>query len=103
MQRIKKGDKIIVISGKDKGRSGTVLKVLPKDNKVVIENINIVKCHKKQTQKEEGGIVTKEAPIHVSNVALADPKTNKPTRIGFLLEGDKKFRIAKRSGEKIDA
>ena len=93
MQKIKKGDKVIVISGKDKGRSGAVIKVISKTSKVVVENV---------TQKQEGGIITKEAPIHVSNVAILDPKTNKPTRIGFVLENGKKIRLAKRSGEKID-
>lgn len=102
MQKIKKGDKVIVISGKDKGRSGAVIKVISKTSKVVVENVNLVKRHQKQTQKQEGGIITKEAPIHVSNVAILDPKTNNPTRIGFVLENGKKIRLAKRSGEKID-
>lgn len=102
MQKIRKGDKVVVISGKDKGRTGIVLKMLTKTSKVIIENINLVKRHQKQSQKQEGGIITKEAPIHISNVAILDEKSNKPTRIGFVLEDGKKFRIMKRSGEKIN-
>lgn len=102
MQRIRKGDKVIVISGKDKGRTGVVLKVEPKESRVIVENINIIKRHQKQTPKQEAGIISKEAPIHVSNVSLLDPKTNKPTRVGFIFEDGKKIRVARCSGEKID-
>ncbi|MDN5248684.1 50S ribosomal protein L24 [Bartonella sp. TP] len=102
MQKIKKGDKVVVLSGKDKGRSGIVLEVHIRDNCVVVENINIVKRHQKQNQKQEGGIISKEAPIHLSNVAILDVTTGRPTRIGFIIEDGKKLRVSKRSGEKID-
>ena len=103
MQKIKKGDKVVVLAGKDKGRTGEVLKVMPKDDKAVVRGINIVRRHQKQTQAQEGGIISKEAPIHLSNVALADPKDGKPTRVGFQIQKDgKKVRVAKRSGELID-
>lgn len=102
MQKIRKGDKVIVISGKDKGRTGVILKVITKTQKIIVENVNLVKRHQKQNQKHEGGIITKESPIHVSNVAMLDAKTNKPTRVGFVSENGKKLRVLKRSGEKID-
>ncbi|TWG98428.1 large subunit ribosomal protein L24 [Mesorhizobium sp. J18] len=103
MQKIKKGDKVVVLAGKDKGRTGEVLKVMPKDDKAIVRGINIVRRHQKQTQAQEGGIISKEAPIHLSNVALADPKDGKPTRVGFQVQKDgKKVRVAKRSGELID-
>ncbi|HEU4985484.1 MAG TPA: 50S ribosomal protein L24 [Rhizobiaceae bacterium] len=103
MQKIKKGDKVVVLAGKDKGRTGEVLKVMPKNDKAVVRGINIVRRHQKQTQAQEGGIISKEAPIHLSNVALADPKDGKPTRVGFQIQKDgKKVRVAKRSGELID-
>ena len=103
MQKIKKGDKVVVLAGKDKGRTGEVLKVMPKDDKAIVRGINIVRRHQKQTQAQEGGIISKEAPIHLSNVALADPKDGKPTRVGFQVQKDgKKVRVAKRSGELIN-
>jgi len=102
MKKIRKGDKVIILSGKDKGRNGEVIKVNPKEDNVIIRGINMVKRHQRQTQTQEAGIITKEAPIHVSKVAIADPKDGKPTRVGFVIEGDKKIRVAKRSGEKID-
>lgn len=102
MKKIRKGDKVVILSGKDKGRNGEVIKVNPKDDNVIIRGINMAKRHQRQTQTQEAGIITKEAPIHVSNVAIADPKDGKPTRVGFVIEGDKKIRVAKRSGEKID-
>ena len=103
MQKIRKGDKVVVLSGKDKGRTGEVLRVLPKDDKAVVRGVNQVRRHQKQSQSQEGGIITKEAPIHLSNIAIADPKDGKPTRVGFkLLKDGRKVRVAKRSGEQID-
>ncbi|MBQ8250567.1 MAG: 50S ribosomal protein L24 [Alphaproteobacteria bacterium] len=99
--RIKKGDQVIVITGRDKGKTGEVIKSMPKENKVVVQGINLVKRHTKPTQESAGGIVTKEAPIHVSNVALIDPKSGKATRVGFKIENGQKVRVAKRSGEVI--
>ena len=103
MQKIRKGDKVVVVAGKDKGRSGEVLRVMPKDDKAVVRGVNLVRRHQKQTQSQEGGIISKEAPIHLSNLALADPKDGKPTRVGFRVQEDgTKVRIAKRSGEVIN-
>ncbi|WLR98894.1 50S ribosomal protein L24 [Shinella sumterensis] len=102
MQKIRKGDKVVVLTGKDKGRTGEVVQVLPKENRAVVKGINLVKRHQRQTQTQEAGIITKEASIHLSNIAIADPKDGKPTRVGFKVEGDKKVRVAKRSGVSID-
>jgi len=102
MQKIRKGDSVVVIAGKDKGRKGEVLKVMPKEDRAVVRGINMVKRHQRQTQTQEAGIITKEASIHLSNLALADPKDGKPTRVGFKIDGDKKVRVAKRSGETIN-
>ncbi|AMM83897.1 50S ribosomal protein L24 [Martelella lutilitoris] len=102
MQRIKKGDKVVVIAGKDKGRTGEVVQVFPKEDRAVVSGINVVRRHQRQTQTTEAGIITKEAPVHLSNLAIADPKDGKPTRVGFKVEGEKKVRYAKRSGEVID-
>ena len=103
MQKIRKGDKVVVLTGKDKGRSGEVLRVLPKDEKAVVRGVNVVIRHQRQTQAQEGGLIRKEAPIHLSNLAVADPKDGKPTRVGFRVEKDgKKVRVAKRSGEVIN-
>lgn len=102
MQKIRKGDKVVVLTGKDKGRSGEVTQVLPKEGRAVVAGINVVKRHQKQTQTAEAGIVSKEAPIQLSNLAVADPKDGKPTRVGIKIDGDKKVRVAKRSGEVID-
>jgi large subunit ribosomal protein L24 len=100
--KIKKGDSVVVLTGKDKGRSGTVLKVLPEDNRVVVQGINMVQRHTRPSQSNpNGGIVNKEASLHVSNVAHVD-SNGKPTRVGFKIEGDKKVRVAKRSGVSID-
>ncbi len=100
--KIKKGDTVIVITGRDKGKTGEVIKAMPADSQVVVRGINLVKRHTKPTQENAGGIISKEAPIHVSNVALIDPKTNKATRVGFKIEKDgQKVRIAKKSGEII--
>jgi len=102
MQKIRKGDKVVVLAGKDKGRSGEVLKVMPKEDRAVVQGLNLIRRHQRQTQTQEGGILTKEAPIHLSNLAIADPKDGKPTRVGFKIDGEKKVRVAKRSGEVID-
>ena len=100
--KIKKGDRVVVLTGKDKGRQGSVLKVLPQDGRVVVEGLNMVQRHTRPTQFDpQGGIKNKEAPIHVSNVAIVDSK-GKPTRVGFKMEGDKKVRIAKTTGEVIN-
>ncbi len=100
--KIKKGDKVVVIAGRDKGRQGEVISVSPGDNRAVVSGVNVVKRHTKQTAAQEGGIVSKSLPIHLSNIAIRDPKDGKPTRIGYKLVGDKKVRFAKRSGEQID-
>jgi len=101
--KIKKGDKVIVLVGRDKGRSGEVLQVKPKEDRAIVRGINLVKRHQAQTQKQEAGIVTKEAAIHLSNLALADPKDGQATRVGFkTLDDGRKVRVAKRSGDVID-
>jgi len=103
MNRIKKGDNVVVLTGKDKGRSGTVLEMITKTDRVLVQGINMVKRHTQQSQTSEGGIVSKEAAIHISNVALADPKDGKATRVGIKTNDDgKKVRFAKRSGDLID-
>jgi large subunit ribosomal protein L24 len=100
--KIKKGDRVVVLTGKDKGRQGAVLKVLPKDNRVVVEGLNMVQRHTRPSQLDpQGGIKNKEASLHLSNVAVVDSK-GKPTRVGFKVEGDKKVRIAKTTGEVIN-
>jgi large subunit ribosomal protein L24 len=101
--RIKKGDRVVVVAGRDKGRSGEVVQVQPKEKRAIVRGVNTVKRHQKQTAKQEAGIVAKEAPIHLSNLAVADPKNGKPTRVGFkVLSDGRKVRFAKRSGELID-
>tara|TARA_Y100001936_G_C16015535_1_gene636236 strand:- start:915 stop:1229 length:315 start_codon:yes stop_codon:yes gene_type:complete len=101
--RIRKGDEVIVTSGRDKGKKGTVLRVLTDQDRVLVQGVHMVKRHQRQTQTEQGGIVEKEASIHVSNVALLDPDGGEATRIGFRsLEDGRKVRYAKRSGEVID-
>jgi len=102
MNKIRKGDKVVVLSGKDKGVSGEVLQVMPKDDKALVRGVNLMRKHQKQTQSQEGGIISKEAPIHLSNLALADPTDGKPTRVGFDIRDGKKVRIAKRSGDVIN-
>lgn len=100
---VKKGDKIQVISGKDKGKQGVILFALPKEDRVIVEGVNIVKKHAKPSQgNPQGGIIEQEAPIHVSNVMPLDPKTNEPTRVGHKVIDSKKVRIAKKSGEELD-
>ena len=100
--KIRKGDKVVVLNGRDKGRTGEVFEVRPADNKALVRGINLVKRHQKQTQAQEGGIISKESPIHLSNIALTDD-SGKPTRVGFKINNDgKKIRFAKRSGVNID-
>ena len=100
--KIKKGDHVVVITGKDKGKKGEVLKVMPEENRAIVRGVNVVRRHQRQTASQEGGIVSKEAPIQISNLALEDPKDGKPTRVGFkFLEDGTKVRFAKRSGEVI--
>ncbi|PIB92967.1 50S ribosomal protein L24 [Caulobacter sp. FWC2] len=100
--KIKKGDRVVVLAGKDKGKQGAVTQVLPKDNRVVVEGVNMVSRHTKATQADpQGGIKQKEAALHVSNVAIVD-SNGKPTRVGFKIEGDKKVRVAKTTGEVIN-
>ena len=101
--KIRKGDRVIVRTGRDKGKAGQVLNVLPAENRAIVQGVNIARRHQKQTPSQEGGIVAKEMPIHISNLGLADPKTGKPTRVGYKMLGDgKKVRVARRSGEVID-
>ena len=99
--KIKKGDRVVVLTGKDKGRQGSVLQVLPKESRVVVQGLNMVQRHTRPSQADpQGGVKNKEAPLHVSNVAIVDSK-GKPTRVGFRLDGDKKVRFAKTTGEVI--
>ena len=101
--RIRKGDRVVVLSGRDKGRGGEVLKMLPAEGRAIVQGVNSVRRHQKQTQTQEGGIISKELSIDLSNLALEDPKDGKPTRVGFkVLKDGKKVRFAKRSGEVID-
>jgi large subunit ribosomal protein L24 len=104
MNRVRKGDKVIVIAGKDRSKTGTVLAVYPKEDKVLVEGVNVIKRHTKpNAANPDGGIVEREAPFHLSNVQPVDPKSGQPTRIGFkVLEDGKKVRFAKKSGEVID-
>ena len=101
--KIKKGDKVVVLTGRDKGRTGEVVRVMPKEERALVRGVNFVKRHQRQTMNQEGGIISKEAPVHLSNLAYADPKDGKPTRVGFkVLDDGRKVRFAKRSGELID-
>jgi large subunit ribosomal protein L24 len=100
--KIKKGDRVVVLTGRDKGKQGDVIDVRPKENRALVRGVNMVRRHQRQTANQEGGIVSKEAPIQISNLALEDPKDGKPTRVGFkLLDDGRKVRYAKRSGELI--
>jgi large subunit ribosomal protein L24 len=102
--KIKKGDNVQVVSGKDKGKTGEVIRVLRADDRVMVRGVNIIKRHTKASQTSTGGIIEREAAIHISNVALVDPKSNEATRVGYrFLEDGRKVRFAKRSGEVIDA
>jgi len=101
--KIKKGDHVVVITGKDKGKKGEVLKVMPEENRAIVKGVAMVRRHQRQTPSQEGGIIAKEAPIHISNLAIEDPKDGKPTRAGYKFVKDgRKVRFARRSGEVID-
>jgi large subunit ribosomal protein L24 len=101
--KIRKGDKVVVLSGRDRGRTGEVIEVRPDEGRALVRGVNLVKRHQKQTAQQEGGIISKESSVHLSNLAYADPKDGKATRIGFKVLADgKKVRIAKRSGAEID-
>ncbi|MCG8559936.1 MAG: 50S ribosomal protein L24 [Hyphomicrobiales bacterium] len=101
--KLRKGDHVVVLAGKDKGKGGEVIKIMPRENKALVQGVNTIRRHQKQTPNQEGGIVAREAAIHVSNLAIEDPKDGKPTRIGFkTLKDGRKVRFARRSGEVID-
>jgi large subunit ribosomal protein L24 len=104
--RLKKGDKVVVIAGRDKGRTGEIIEMRRSDERALVRGVNMVKRHQRQSATQDGGIIAKEATVHLSNLALADPKDGKPTRVGFKFVGTgddrKKVRIAKRSGVEID-
>jgi large subunit ribosomal protein L24 len=101
--KIKKGDHVVVITGRDKGKKGEVLKVMPEENRAIVKGVGMVRRHQRQTASQEGGIIAKEAPIHISNLAIEDPKDGKPTRAGYkFLKDGRKVRFARRSGEVID-
>ena len=101
--KIKKGDHVVVITGKDKGKKGEVLKVMPDENRAIVKGVSMIRRHQKQTTTQDGGIISKEAAIHISNLALEDPKDGKPTRAGYkFLKDGRKVRFARRSGEVID-
>lgn len=101
--KVKKGDKVVVLCGRDKGKKGEVLRMLPKENRLVVQGVNVIKRHTRPTQVSPGGIVEREAPVHISNVAHLDPKSDLPTRVGTRVDADgRKVRYAKRSGEAID-
>jgi large subunit ribosomal protein L24 len=103
MQKIRKGDEVVILTGKDKGRKGNVIRIFPKEGRALVQGINMVKRHQRQTQTDEGGIISKEAAIQLSNIAIADPKDGKPTRVGFKTTDEgRKVRFAKRSGDVID-
>ena len=100
--KIKKGDNVVVLAGRDKGKRGEVIKLIPKENRALVRGVNIVRRHQRQTAQQEGGIISKEGPIQISNLAIEDPKDGKPARVGFKVLADgKKVRVAKRSGEQI--
>ena len=101
--KIKKGDKVVVLAGRDKGRSGEVIQVMPKEERALVRGVNMIKRHQRQTASQEGGIIAKEGPIHLSNLGMADPKDGQATRVGFrILDDGRKVRFAKRSGDLID-
>jgi len=101
--RIKKGDQVIVLTGRDKGKKGEVFQVVPKEGRALVRGVNVVRRHQRQTAQQEGGIIAREAPIQLSNLALEDPRDGKPTRVGFkTLDDGRKVRFAKRSGEIIE-
>jgi large subunit ribosomal protein L24 len=101
--KIRKGDRVVVLTGRDKGRTGEVVEVNPAAERALVRGVNLVKRHQRQTPSQQGGIISKELPVHLSNIAIADPKDGKPTRVGFKIGADgRKVRIAKRSGAEID-
>jgi large subunit ribosomal protein L24 len=101
--KVKKGDRVVVLTGRDKGKTGEVLRVYPEDNRALVQGVNVVRKHQKQTAGQQGGIVSKEMPIHISNIALRDPKDGKPVKVGYkVLKDGKKVRFARKSGEVID-
>jgi large subunit ribosomal protein L24 len=101
--KIRRGDKVHVLAGRDKGKTGDVLKVLPRENRAIVQGVNVVRKHQRQTAQEQGGIVSKESSIHLSNLALIDPKDGVPTRVGFkFLKDGRKVRVSRRTGEVID-
>jgi large subunit ribosomal protein L24 len=101
--KIRKGDRVVVLTGRDKGRVGEVVEVNPTAERALVRGVNIVKRHQRQSARQEGGIISKELPVHLSNIAIADPRDGKPTRVGFKISSDgRKLRIAKRSGAEID-
>ena len=101
--KIRKGDKVIVLTGRDKGRTGEVIEVRPSEGRALVRGVNMVKRHQRQTPQQEGGIISKEASIHLSNIALTDPKDGKATRVGFKVMNDgRKLRVSRRSGVEID-
>ena len=102
MQKIRKGDRVVVLAGRDQGKKGEVVRVMPKEGRALVRGVNMVRRHQRQTAQDQGGIISKEGPIHLSNLAHEDPKDGKPTRIGFkVLDDGRKVRVAKRSGEQI--
>ena len=101
--KIRKGDRVVVLTGRDKGRTGEVIRMMPAEERALVRGIHMVKRHQRQSATQDGGIISKEAPVHLSNLAIADPKDGKPTRVGFKVMADgKKVRVAKRSGVEID-
>jgi len=101
--KIKKGDRVVVTTGRDKGKRGEVRQVMPEDNRAIVAGVNLVRRHTRQTAQTEGGIISKESTIHLSNLAILDPKTGEPTRVGFkILDDGRKVRVAKGSGDLID-
>ncbi len=101
--KIRKGDRVVVLTGRDKGKRGEILQVIPSENRALVQGVNIVRRHQKQSAQQEGGIIAKEAPIHISNIALEDPADGSPSRVGYkFMDDGRKVRFAKRSGETID-
>jgi large subunit ribosomal protein L24 len=100
--KLRKGDNVVVLAGKDKGKKGEITRVMPKDNKAVVAGVNVAIRHQRQSQGSQGGRIAKEMPIDLSNLALVDPKTGEATRVGFRMDGDRKVRFAKKSGEAIN-
>ncbi len=102
MQRIRKGDNVVVLAGRDRGKTGEVLRMIPKEERALVRGVNLVRRHQKQTPTAQGGIITKEMPIHISNISLVDSASGKPTRVGFRMHEGRKVRFAKRTGDQID-